>query len=217
MQYTYEIASISPKQEFMTVIYRSEDQPDFYKNFNPKTFEEQAIRDLISGFAPAVVEQWERMQSHPESVDFSLEGSDSAEAPVIQEEEAANFDPPTIEDQPDYDPFTQRIELDLIEDPNQETVGFTIYELTEQEQADYLAAWRSWLTVSMRQCRLALLQEGLLETINSNVGSLNEAAQIEWEYGANVNRLSPLVITLGAALGLTEVQLDDLFKLAATL
>jgi len=212
VQYTYEIASILPKQEFMTVIYKSEGQPDFYKNFNPKTFEEQAIKDLITGF---VVEQWERLQSHPESVDFSLEGSDSAEAPVIEEVPFNN--PPTIEEPPEYDPFTQRLELDLIEDPNQETVGFTVYELTEQEQADYLAAWRGYTSVTMRQCRLVLLQQGLLETVNSNVSSLSEAAQIEWEYAAIVARISPLVEALGTPLNLNEVELDDLFKLAATL
>jgi hypothetical protein len=215
VQYTYEIASILPKQEFMTAIYRSEGQPDFYKNFNPKTFEEQAIKDLITGFAPFVVEHWERLQSHPESVDFSLEGSDSAEAPVIEEVPFNN--PPTIEEPPAYDPFTQRIELDLIEDPNQATVGFTVYELTDQEQADYLAAWRAYTAVTMRQCRLVLLQQGLLETVNSNVSSLSEAAQVEWEYAAIVTRSSSLVESLAAPLNLSEVQLDELFKLAATL
>jgi hypothetical protein len=69
----------------------------------------------------------------------------------------------------------------------------------------------------MRQCRLVLLQQGLLETINSNVSSLSEAAQIEWEYAAIVARNSPLVEALAAPLSLSEVQLDELFKLAATL
>jgi len=215
VQYTYEIASILPKQEFMTVIYRSEGQPDFYKNFNPRSFAEQDVISLITGFAPVVVEHWERLQSHPESVDFSLEGSDSAEAPVI--EEVAVNSAPVIEDQPPYDPFTQRIELDLIEDPNQATVGFTIYELTEQEQADFLALWRNNIAVTMRQCRLVLLQQGLLETVNSNVSSLSDAGQIEWEYAAIVARNSPLVASLAAPLNLSEVQLDELFKLAATL
>jgi len=215
VQYTYEIASILPKQEFMTVIYRSEGQPDFYKNFNPRSFAEQDVISLITGFAPVVVEHWERLQSHPESVDFSLEGSDSAEAPVI--EEVAVNSAPVIEDQPPYDTFTQRIELDLIEDPNQATVGFTIYELTEQEQADFLALWRNNIAVTMRQCRLVLLQQGLLETVNSNVSSLSDAGQIEWEYAAIVARNSPLVASLAAPLNLSEVQLDELFKLAATL
>jgi len=71
--------------------------------------------------------------------------------------------------------------------------------------------------VSMRQARLALKQQGLLATVQSNIEALPEDAQIEWEYAAQVERGSDLVATLGAALGLTEDQLDDLFKLAVTL
>jgi len=71
--------------------------------------------------------------------------------------------------------------------------------------------------VSMRQARLALKQQGLLATVQSNIDALSEESQIEWEYAAVVERSSPLVASLGGALGLTEVQLDDLFKLAATL
>ena len=73
------------------------------------------------------------------------------------------------------------------------------------------------LAVSMRQARLALKQEGLLATVQSNIDALPEESQIEWEYAAQVERSSPLVASLGAALGLTETQLDDLFKLAITL
>ena len=69
----------------------------------------------------------------------------------------------------------------------------------------------------MRQCRLVLLQQGLLETVNSSVSSLSDAGQIEWEYAAIVARNSPLVASLATPLNLSEVQLDELFKLAATL
>jgi hypothetical protein len=68
----------------------------------------------------------------------------------------------------------------------------------------------------MRQARLALKEQGLLATVESNISQMPEDAQIEWEYAAQVDRTSSLVSTLGAALGLTKVQLDELFKLAAT-
>lgn len=75
--------------------------------------------------------------------------------------------------------------------------------------------------VSMRQARLALLQQNLLSQVDAAIDSLpspsREQAQIEWEYSTEVRRNSPWVIELTPALGLTSEQMDDLFKLAATL
>jgi hypothetical protein len=76
-------------------------------------------------------------------------------------------------------------------------------------------------SVTMRQARLALLQAGLLSSVDAAIDGLPEpdrsAAKIEWEYAAVVQRGSGLVPAMGAALGLTEAQLDDLFIQAATL
>lgn len=75
--------------------------------------------------------------------------------------------------------------------------------------------------VTMRQARLALLQNGMLTQVNTAVanmpGAQGDAARIEWEFSSTVERNRPLVQALGAALGLTDAQLDDLFRLAATL
>ncbi len=76
-------------------------------------------------------------------------------------------------------------------------------------------------SVTMRQARLALLQNGLLDTVNSTIagmtGTQGQAAQIEWQYSSEVMRHKTLVQSLGPALGLTEAQLDQLFITAATL
>lgn len=76
-------------------------------------------------------------------------------------------------------------------------------------------------TVTMRQARLALLQFGMLATVNAAVAAMpgveGDAARIEWEFSGNVERNRPLVQSLSTALGLTEAQLDALFTLAATL
>jgi hypothetical protein len=76
-------------------------------------------------------------------------------------------------------------------------------------------------SVTMRQARLALLQQGLLTQINNAVASIpgaqGEAVRIEWEFSSTVERNRPLVQALAASLGLTSQQLDDLFTLAATL
>lgn len=76
-------------------------------------------------------------------------------------------------------------------------------------------------SVTMRQARLALLQQGLLATVNTAVaampGAAGEAARIEWEFSSTVERDRPLVQSLIGALGLTEAQLDSLFLLAGSL
>lgn len=71
--------------------------------------------------------------------------------------------------------------------------------------------------VPMRQARLALLQNNLLATVNAAIAAGSEADQITWEYATEVDRNSPLVANMAAALNLTEQDLDNLFTLAATL
>jgi hypothetical protein len=75
--------------------------------------------------------------------------------------------------------------------------------------------------VSMRQARLALLARGVLGQVDAAIESLpspdREAARIEWDYSSVVARNSPLVMMMGAALGLDDDALDDLFISAARL
>lgn len=71
--------------------------------------------------------------------------------------------------------------------------------------------------VTMRQARLALLQTGMLASVNAAVAAADEATKITWEFSSEVQRNNALVSTLAAALNLTSQQLDDLFTLAATL
>ena len=72
--------------------------------------------------------------------------------------------------------------------------------------------------VTMRQARLALLQSGLLQTVQDAIAnSTDEAMKIEWEYATEVKRDWGSLITLVTQLGITDLQLDDLFQLASTL
>ena len=72
-------------------------------------------------------------------------------------------------------------------------------------------------TVSMRQARLALLQAGLLDAVNTAINQGGEADKITWEYATEVNRSDSLVVNMALALNLTESSLDNLFTVAATL
>lgn len=76
--------------------------------------------------------------------------------------------------------------------------------------------------VEMAQARLALFQAGLLPQVDTAIDAISdptqrETARIEWEYRSTVRRDSELVAGLGASLGLTNEQIDDLFRLADTL
>lgn len=71
--------------------------------------------------------------------------------------------------------------------------------------------------VSMRQARLALLQAGLLASVNTTVASGSEADKIAWEYATEVRRDDVLVQNLSVSLGLTSDQLDTLFTTAFNL
>lgn len=74
--------------------------------------------------------------------------------------------------------------------------------------------------VTMRQARLALLENGLLANVQPAINSLPEPdktkAQIEWEYSNALQRSNPFVTTLGTALGLDSTALDNLFIQANT-
>lgn len=81
--------------------------------------------------------------------------------------------------------------------------------------------YRSELTCTMRQARLALLERGFLDRIADSINLIPEPdktkIKIEWEYGSTVDRTSVWVSILQPALGLTDEQMDELFEFAATL
>jgi len=90
----------------------------------------------------------------------------------------------------------------------------------EQIEAEYqrlLVESQKVKVVSMRQARLALLQAGLLTSVEQAVAAGDEAGKITWEYATEVRREDPLVTNLSAALDLSDGQLDALFSLASTL
>lgn len=76
-------------------------------------------------------------------------------------------------------------------------------------------------SVTARQARLVLLGAGLLSTVEGALASMSgmqgEAARIEWEYALAIERDSQLIQALAPALGLTDEQVDDLFRAAQAL
>ena len=125
--------------------------------------------------------------------------------------------------EPAYNPDTQRIELTST--PVQRVgqpwlrewlvVALTAAEMTAIAKAKVPAS------VTMRQGRLALLAAGKLAQVDAAIASLPEpqksAALIEWNFSNELQRGNAFVATLGAALGLSDAQVDQLFITAAQL
>lgn len=69
--------------------------------------------------------------------------------------------------------------------------------------------------ITARQARLALHAAGLLAGVDAAVTTAGGAVQIEWEYATEIERASPLVASIGSALGMDGAQIDALFIDAA--
>ena len=114
---------------------------------------------------------------------------------------------PIAESNRDY-----RMIQEWIEEGNTPEPEFTAEELAQQAED------AKPKVVTMRQARLALLQSGLLATVENTIASgIDEAMKIEWEYATEVKRDWSSLIALTEALGMTSQELDDLFQLASTL
>ena len=97
----------------------------------------------------------------------------------------------------------------------------TVQDQIDAYEAAALAKKREGLVVTMRQARLALAQENKLQLVNDAIALIPEpdrtTISIEWEYASTVERLSPWIDIMASALGMTDVEMDALFELAATL
>ncbi len=72
-------------------------------------------------------------------------------------------------------------------------------------------------SITPRQVRLLLLQQNLLDTVETMIQSQPREIQIAWEYALEFLRDDPLLNTLAQNLNLTEQQIDEFFTQAANL
>lgn len=74
-------------------------------------------------------------------------------------------------------------------------------------------------SVTAFQAKAALLQCGLLDSVEAQMNAANTEAftRLAWYTAQEFKRDSPTVAAMIPALGITETQLDDLFKFASTI
>jgi hypothetical protein len=117
--------------------------------------------------------------------------------------------------------MTHNASFQWVETDDAITQTWTVTEKTDAEKAQALTEWRNKTSVTMRQARLALIEQGLLSQVQDGIALIPEPdrskIQTEWEYASTVDRTSPWMAVMQPALGLTDEQMDDLFRLAETL
>jgi hypothetical protein len=131
----------------------------------------------------------------------------------------ANGHYPLVDNMPLYNVTTQRATNELIVDEANKVVN-RVYTITDKTQAELDAEFKATVPqiVTMRQARLALLGSNLLAAVTTAITSgTDEALKIEWEYSTECKRDWQSLITMATALGMTDLQLDELFILGATL
>lgn len=89
-------------------------------------------------------------------------------------------------------------------------------ELTNEEK---LALWRQGAKISRFQARATLLQAGLLDEVEAHMAlpDTDQFTKLAWSDAIEFRRQSPLVEAMKPILNLTDEQLDDLFRFAATI
>ena len=97
-------------------------------------------------------------------------------------------------------------------------------DLAQREADAQLMTAPPMPTITRRQLRLALLRLGMTGAqVDAQIATMpgtpveREAALIEWQDATTYYRDHPLVVALGAALGLTEAQIDNAWREASSL
>lgn len=72
-------------------------------------------------------------------------------------------------------------------------------------------------SVTPRQVRLLLLSKGLLDQVEALIAQQDRQTQITWEFASEFQRNDPLLVALGASLGLSSQQIDEFFVAAASI
>jgi hypothetical protein len=82
---------------------------------------------------------------------------------------------------------------------------------------DQLEAERSSMVASRFQTRAALLMAGLLSDVEAKIAQAEPIVQLAWADAVEFRRDSPTLAALAKVLGLTDLQVDDLFRQAMTI
>lgn len=93
----------------------------------------------------------------------------------------------------------------------------TTRDLGPDDDAPMLAAERAAMRCSRFQAKAALLNAGLLDAADAVMASASPLAQMAWADATEFSRNSPTIAAMAERSGLSETQVDDLFRAAMTI
>lgn len=133
MKIKYEIEEYEPDREYLLVKFTSPDNPDwiYYKSLNPPDFSEEKLKELLAAVGTVVTGFWNRAKDHKQECPIPMTGEMDVEPEVYMSKEIH----PVILDQPEYDIWTEYLEQEDLTSPFQETIGWEIKKMTEDEVA----------------------------------------------------------------------------------
>lgn len=92
--------------------------------------------------------------------------------------------------------------------------GFAPPPEPETDPAEALAAERAGMVCSRFQAKAALHLAGLLPQVEATIANADPLTQLAWAEAVEYSRHSPAILALAGVLGLTDEQVDDLFRVA---
>lgn len=93
MNYSYEIVTLEPRHNFMTVRYYAEGKDDFFQNFKPDVFTDEALAKTIENYFYIVKKHWDFQDSVDTSAMTITTGS-TADKSFDEDAYAASFQAP---------------------------------------------------------------------------------------------------------------------------
>lgn len=105
--------------------------------------------------------------------------------------------------------------VEILEDEVVETQ--TGRNKTPEEIAAEQEEWRRSTSVTPLQIRRALLRQGLLDEVTAFVEAADLETRMAWEYAVQIDRMNELIAAAATSIGATDEDVDNLFRLAATL
>lgn len=72
-------------------------------------------------------------------------------------------------------------------------------------------------SISLLQARRALRAAGLLDAVKAKVAASSDDIKDAWEYASSYERADPIIALLASELGMSDVQIDQLFLAASQL
>lgn len=98
-----------------------------------------------------------------------------------------------------------------------EASGVEITPYVPPPAEELLAEERAGMVISAFQAKAMLLQAGYWEDVAAFMADADPVTRLAWETAREFRRLSPTILEIAEILEITDEQLDDLFRFAATI